>query len=504
MTIRRLTFLIESGQVFLTHVVSRWYGLAVVLAIFVIQSGFIAVVQDGWRSEDEQRLFGLAQLFAQQPIWQGPFNLQQDLSSIWIGAVEHTSSYLYLYIVSIPLRLLEWFGLGSHWQLVVMRLFTIAIGAAGLYLYYLIARQLKLSAALSTVATFVLSVTPIFVYMSALVNYDIPSLTLMLLLCYLCLKIWRKHVFIRLLLSLSVVLLVSITKNTYMPIAVIMWLTTAVAVCRTQQFSWVAFITECKTALAKPGLGLVAAILLLCLSVGLFIERVGVNLVLYHGFNQSCTDVFSQQECKTNLWAYKRNTDQKQYYAEQKSIGNFVDYSLIGYSGEWLDEMFNTIYYYPDRLFGQPAYWVRAIEAMTLGVVLIVFWLYGRSLRGTSEMRLIVFWSLVYIGMVYIFNLNTYLTLGAKYAYHGRYVLFSLALLYLPLMELLKKMRHDDRRVTSYAYSLTVLLASLFLLVHMPVWQYWSYAGYDWYYAKIAKDIPIIYFDNPLIKLMRN
>jgi hypothetical protein len=397
-----------------------------VLALFAIESVWIAVSAAYPMVFDENTQFGVIQLYAHHlsPVW-----AHQPAGADFAGPLTREPSYLYQYLMSFPYRLLAHFTSSQMTQIVCLRLISAALFGWALILFRRLLLKTRVSSAIANVALLFFVLTPVVPLLAGQINYDnlvMPVAALTLLWAIdIHDRLARGELPVgRLALLAALCMFGSLVQFEFLPIflAVVLWL--GISAWRQRED-----LPRPKPALRaawrnSSRLTKVACGLPLLLMTGLFIEMYGVNVVKYHNPTPACNQVMSAQHC-AGYAAWERDQVALAHKAP-------VNPSPIHYGASWTYRMFIALFYTSSGGASKEAYYlsinplpvvfVTALAVCLLGVVLVIA--YHRQIFSRYKyLGFLVFVCLVYAGMLWLRNYADYLHVGQKIAINGRYLL---------------------------------------------------------------------------------
>lgn len=145
---------------------NRWFFHTIV--IIFIGSALLMAVTTRESIYDESYHLGIIDLYSNQ--WSA--SLENTNDSLGLGDVEFFGSFLFHYVMSFPYRLARMVVGGDYALLVVMRILNIAIVVGALYVWRHVLLKIKDRPALVHLSLMALSSLPLFIQISATVNYD--------------------------------------------------------------------------------------------------------------------------------------------------------------------------------------------------------------------------------------------------------------------------------------------------------------------------------------------
>ena len=403
-----------------------YYG---VLIFFGLESLWVAISAVYPMAFDEDFHFGLIKLYSHH--WLPFLSAQPDGASTF-GAVARDPSYLYHYLMSFPYRLVALVTDSQTAQVIVLRLFNIVFFGLALVLFRKVLRRADTSPALTHLALALFVLVPIVPMLAGQINYDNLLLPLVAWICLLAGQILEqlktRQITLRTyMLFLSVGLLASLVTHVFLPILVVAAGFVAASV-------WLAFrgrSREFRRRLSKnyhllsSGMKLGLAALLL-LSMALFVQRDGVNVIQYHTPVPECDQIMDEEACQDyGPWA--RND----LYAKSRD-SELEPQGTLTYTGTWLTALHYRSFFavsgpgssytnYPPL----PLPSAVAIVIAVSGTVALA--LYFRQVFSGRLFLLFLFAIVVgYLSFLWVEDRSQYLYTGQPVAINGRYLLIIL------------------------------------------------------------------------------
>lgn len=393
----------------------------IIVAVFAIQAVWFAVTARYPMAFDEDFHFGLIRLHASQWL---PFFTAQPAHAEQFGAVARDPSYLYHFLMSIPYRGVALITSNTVAQIVVLRFINIGLAVWSLFLSRKLLARLGGGRALvnSTLLLFVL--VPIVPFLAAHINYD-NLFILMTIGALLVTFDWLDELAkarisaARTALLLSLLILASLVKYAFLPIAAVLGAVMLWRLWRQrgQRAALVSSFLISAKQLARWQLASIS--LLLVLSTGLFAERYAVNIARYHAPNPDCNQVLSVASClHYGPWA------RDYQYALAKPAS--VEPSKLGYIWEWLYGMWlRSFFAISDTYDTQPPLPVPSTTVVVIGVIGVITFAYfaRRLLQGNIYRQTVVLALILYVGALFAQTFQTYLKTDQPVAINGRYLL---------------------------------------------------------------------------------
>ncbi|HEY5152633.1 MAG TPA: hypothetical protein VII55_01535, partial [Candidatus Saccharimonadales bacterium] len=358
------------------------------------------------------------------PFWSG-----QPENADMFGAVARDPSYLYQYLMSFPYRLVSLFTNDQTIMVLTLRALNIGLFAGGVALYRRLGLKTGLSAAAVNVCVLIFILIPITPLLAAQINYDnllLPASAVALLLAvnFEASLTKRKQLDVKLLLQLLIVcLLTCLVKYAFLPmflaiigfIIVVVW-----RYYRSLSKAGTALVAGWQRLSLHPRIVLLAVFVL---SAGLFIQRYGENIAVYHTPVPDCSKVLTVEQCKEyGPWI-------RDYYLKQANTGS--SHSPLIFTADWLYGMWLRTFFAVD---GPTTYYQTRGPLLIPGVGAIVFAVAGlaaviaggrRVLKkyNTAVIWLLAATTLSYVGALWLDEYQAFLRTGQAVAINGRYLL---------------------------------------------------------------------------------
>ncbi len=420
-----------------------------IVGVLVLQAAWIALSGRYPMAFDEDFHLGIIRLYAHHL---SPFWSSQPPGADVYGAVARDPSYLYQYLMSFPYRLVSALTHDQTIQVLVLRGLNIALLAGSLPLYRRLLLKTGASRALVHTCLALLVLIPIVPFLAAQINYDnllLPLTALVLLVAVNFAQELRQYKRInteRLIWLMVLCLLGSLVKYAFLPIALATF--AYLAICLRQTYAkqhkfWLS-LGFGLTLMTRRTRGLL--LILLVISLGMFAQRYGVNLVRYHTPVPACSKVLSVKQCSAyGPWIRDYN------FAINKVD---EEHSPFVFTADWLNGMWLRLFFAvggPNTDFETrgplPVPAIGAIVFAGLGVVVSIGW--GRRVLRRYDRSVLGLFGLVsafYIAVLWLDEYQAYVRTGQPVAINGRYLLPVILLLFvfvgLACNEALRKRRN--------------------------------------------------------------
>lgn len=421
--------------------------LWITLGWFIVQAIYFALNIKFGIPPDETYHYRFSELFVLNNHW--PFLTSQE-GYYQLGEVLKTPFFLYHLLMSVPLSLVDNLSHGY----IIIRLINVLMGLGSLLTVHKIAMHVSESKLVANIATFILSSTLMFTFISASINYDNLFILLSLLSVLLMILVIKKQSSLSLLLLIATLLAGSLTKITFLPILLVVSLITLFYLIPHYRIYLNDFQILFKDKQKRSGI--VITLLILVLLATLSFTKYVLNVSEYGSPTPGCTQVLTHEQCATNS-VFVRNEHIRNHDRRAADMTKMV------YVATWVETM-------ADRTYGvflsrgtiqvdtKPLYLVIAV--LVGGLLLAV-----RHWKPTEKyMTIIAIVALFYVAILIIKNYSEYLMTGrASLAVQGRYVLGALPLVYIVAIHYYQK---------SFASKPVVL--SIFLIILIILFAYLS------------------------------
>jgi hypothetical protein len=237
-------------------------------------------------------------------------------------------------------------------------------------------------------------------------------------------------------LMLLWILLVSVTKYTYMPFAVAGGAAVIVfLVIRDRRARQRALWADAFRSLSGRRTSAIALGIALLVALALFVERIVGNYLNYGDADPDCDVVRSRALCM-GYDIFRRNQTNEATVTAGLASGELErePFAPLAYTGTWLNLYYRSTYFYRGFTSGPigTQQLVFGAAALLMILVLVAFILNRKPLlaRTSTAAVFVITVVSVYLVSVYFFNARTATNWFQYYAHFGRYTLISLAFLY--------------------------------------------------------------------------
>ena len=434
----------------------------VVLLLF-IQASWFALTSQFPMAFDENYHFGIIQFYSHQL---SPFMTSQPAGSEAYGDIVRYDSYMFHYLMSFPYRIISLFISDQVTQIILLRFINIAMFIAGLFAFRNLLHQINISKALTNFALFMLTLIPIVPFLAATINYD--NLSFIVVPVFISLAIYCAQSMKRKTLQASrLVFLVatgifgSLVKFAFAPIFLITLLYLLVVWIRSHKKRAI-FKSLRQSFVSKHIFVQFTLVFIAIISIGLFAERYGVNIVQYKRFQPSCENVRPISECiQYGPWGRDYATAQS---VKQSPPPYDPDIALFlpVWIGNYMSRLYFAINYNYSNSPPLPLPYYTAYVVGIFGLLLcLIFW---RTILKTHPATLLVVLIIaMYVASLYYVNFTAFLKLHTIVAANGRYLILVMPLIF-ALIGIAYQKLFSKIYKKQYNYSLTVIAAIVTLL----------------------------------------
>jgi hypothetical protein len=483
---------------------SPWTYRAALVA-FVLMGVFFAVIlhypivdgqghvpYGGTIAPDEHRHIANILYYAGLPLSNGPVLHHIEPSDLAMGEMLRFPSYFYYYVMSFPVKPFINLGLPYSWIVIALRLANVLFGLLGLVVLRRLLRTMGFSAAVSVLSVVVLVFTGRYVWQSAAVSYDAPSMTVFLCCLLYCARFIREPRWGTLGAMVVTAGWTVLLKYTFLPFAGVAVL--AAVAFAVQRDGWAALGSPLRAsgeAIRRRTVRTIAWFLGFAVVAALLVERLGVNLLVYRQFNPDCSRLHTHLQCMT-FAIYARNYDATRTHELAASNGTALPPpDLLEFTGRWMTTYFQSVFFYRDRT----TLWSVHPVVAALGslVVIAAVLLVLVSFRRFFGSRMFAWGTIVtaaYIGATFVFNFRTLLQLDDEYAFSGRYVLPVVPILYALLITAVVQLwRRLPEWIRAGAVVPALVVVAVLVLVFSAPTAFFEYARSPNWYTDTALDL---------------
>lgn len=331
---------------------------------------------------------------------------------------------------------------------------------------------------LKNLSIFGLSVTGMFVWISAAVNYDNLSNLLFSLFLLFAIRFVKNPRISHFILAYSFGLATCLTKYTFLPTVGIGLL--ILMLLSAKHYLKNSFTKELKK-LSKSYVFFGFLCTFMLFSSILAVERFGLNIIRYHSVQPSCVVIFTKEQCLKNP-LYARNYAQKELFNSQKKEKFVNDLDPFSHTGTWIYSMYNNMFFYLGHKRIKSTSISELVAALAMFTTLITLLLPRQKLFSKFHQYYPFILTTIYIGMLYVFNMLTLLNYGKRFAYQGRYLLPIIVFVFFGLGLLISKTtkKLPSRTKTIFLYSWFLIIMAL-LLTHQPLLTFRRGVDMTWY-----------------------
>ncbi len=405
----------------------KFYRL--ILGLFIFEAAWIAISAAYPQAFDENFHFGLIKVYSHYWL---PFLSGQPPHADAYGAVARDPSYLYHYLMSFPYRFIALFVHNQIGQVIILRFLNIFLFSWGIVLFRKILLRVGTSKALTNMILVLFILIPIVPQIAGQVTYDnllFPLIAAFILLAFRVvdeIKAKKPSAWtISMLAGFGI--LISLVTDTFMPIYGGMALFLIILTYKTYSRHFLQFFKHLVISWGKQkNLARVTIIALIVISLGLFAQRDGYNLVVYHSLEPNCSKVLTVKQCLAySPWAY--NYHNRAVVA--KGNANFEFSNPFVYFVQWLYWMWYRLFFAvngPNQNFKNypplPLPSLAMLIVTAVGLVALVKW-WRKIFAGNLYLLMLFIVTAMYLIALIGHGYFTYLSTNVLENMNGRYLI---------------------------------------------------------------------------------
>lgn len=414
------------------HFASSLTFFWIVLGIFLFESLWLAFSAQYPMAFDEQYHFGIIKIYATQ--W-SPIIHNQPAGTSSLGELPHLASYFYHYVMSFVYRFFELFSSNQTFLIIALRVVNVGMFGVGIWFFRKLLLKVKTSPALAHFTLLIFILVPVVPLLAAEMNYDnlvfmmVPIFLLFFLRVIRHIHLKGELFFSDLAWLIIIACLSGIVKYAFLPfvaggavLIVLYWLFSkhryhivkSLGVTFKQMRLW-----------SKVGI-----ITALVVSMGLFIQRYGTNIVQYHQIDPDCSKVLSVDDCLDyGPWARNYNRHQNVLEGNYHAQGNF-----LAFEGNWVGGMVYRLYFTINYDYNTQGpllvqIWL-VIIAGSLGIIFsVAFW--RRIHKAHPHLWMLLVICGVYVLSLQAVNWRDFQSTAEMVAINGRYLILLLPVLFI-------------------------------------------------------------------------
>ena len=346
-----------------------------------------------------------------------PFNIGlQELKWDFLGDMSRNVSYVFYYLMSIPLRFIQIFTTDYTTQVIGMRSIMVGFFIAGLIMYKKAMELAGFSKFITNLAILFTVFLPYIAPLPGVINYDNVIFFLFAWGLYQSLVIVKsgKINFKDFALLIFITFSAMLTKfNTalalFTPILIyIVW-----SLYKNHKNKTLSLLIDSFKNSSKIMKYFFITILLM--QTILIIERPVANYVIYHNQTPKCETILTKDRCMTN-YTYKRNVVFREAKPESWRPIDIWSY----FSTWWLTDMIKTSISMPGKS-SMPLVKLIYYALGLSGIVLILINL--KDLLKSKYIKMLIVGCLFFCTALFLENYRAYASLGQPVAMSGRYLL---------------------------------------------------------------------------------
>ncbi len=421
--------------------------------------GFIAFAIDYAIVPDEAVHFTAVEYYSRHT--PNPF-LSEQSDSFNAGQLTRLGSYIYYYLMGFVYN----FGIFINKNpLILVRLLSALFSLGTLIYLNKIADLLRVEKKIKLAALFLIANLPMFLIISAGVNYDSLSIFVSTLIAYHFIQLSKKFTVYRSLILFNLIILAPLVKFSLAPISLV-----AVASYAILFFTRAKSKKKNKNIKTKEKIIISSLLIALVIISGILIERYVINYIDYGVFNPVCDQVLTKEQCASNF-VYQRDQQYIDAQLQQPTI------NYIHYTAQWLQIM-NA------RTYGVLAHnnfidnYTVIYTGLLISIVLVLMFI--RRFMLTRKNMYIAVVAVFYTAVLIYVNAGGYeRSQQIGLAVQGRY-LFPVAFIF-TLLTLSLYTKEFNKIRASFAYKLLIILLITFALLAGPFNLYYGTNSTWWF-----------------------
>lgn len=452
-----------------------------ILAVFIIETGYLSITSRFPMAFDEAYHFGLIRFFSHRL---DPIVTTQPSNSYQYGALVQGSSLFYHYLMSFPYRLLELFTTSYTTQVIYLRLINVCLAVITILIIKKLLQLLNISRALSNVIIAALAFTPVFMLLSAQINYDNLLITLSTLCIYetvLFTKELGKKILNlrRLIVIVCLCLITSLVMYSFFPIflSIIIFIALALIKIHNRMPNFLA--KSFKPSFSSiPKLQALILLLASVVSIFLFARIYIVNVIKYHDPLPECNQILNIKDCE-QYYAWEDDYLAKQQNKLHPNLTNtsaldFIE-NTVSFTSLWaktnLAGLYGTIF---------PQYGIYSLNSAYLtfifilaggGLICLILNL-KTILKQNKSLLIFLIVCAIYILFLWARNYHDFLQFGAITAVSGRYLVPILVYFYSLLAVAVS---YEINKKRKYKLNIKLGLAIFLIAGFIGLGGFWQY-----------------------------
>lgn len=332
----------------------------------------------------------------------------------YLGAIASSSSFLYHYLLSMPLRFIQLLTGSETAQVLSLRAINIGMFIAGLVIYRnLLIRYTRVHRSVIHLTLLFFVMTPVVAPLVGAVNYDNMVFLLFAVALTFALRVMKKARLTDMVWLIIIGLAGVLVKFYFLGLFIPLLLFVAYSLLRNNR----QVFKGLKGQLGNTSwIFRVSATTLLIVLVGLIVARPLTNYVRYGAFEPQCEQVLGRDRCMANYTA-ARNISAREKKDPNFKPRNLADYTARVWSPIIVRTQVNILY------------WKKAlpvIKLLYLLFALITVCLIGLHLRyilRNSTYTLFLFLIVSYAGLLVLYLYKSYVNFAEPVAISSRYLI---------------------------------------------------------------------------------
>ncbi len=412
------------------RVISHKYFFWGIVALFILQGLWIALSAYYPMLFDEQYHVNVIAIYSHQLT---PFIAHQPPEAGLYGDITRNSSYLFQYLMSFPYRFTSLFTDSLTAHIIVLRIICVLFWAGGIVVFNKLLRLAKVSASIRHIIILIFTLIPLVPFTAANVNYDSLVFLLFPTMLYMALKGLQKgkRQILWMVGALTTGAFACLVKFSVLPILLAVAVFIAIGLYRQYRGQ---IVPKLWKQLKSAPIWLSTVVFAFAfLAAGLFVERYGVNLALYHRLEPACRQLHPKKQC-AQYTVINRDYEWKKRFQENPhpllsppiyTVGYFIPHTFndffvtAAYTGGKV-----ALYQPIGKLEGSGG---NAFLRFTSWAIFIVSFILvvatWRRVKYRQLRYLFLVVGLTYVVALWIKIYSSYLELGTPVAAQGRYMI---------------------------------------------------------------------------------
>lgn len=402
---------------------------------------------------DEYAHFGMTKIYSQQ--W-SPFISEQTPEASLFGDITRDPSYLYSYLLSFPLRLINLLIKSETGLIIILRLVNVSLVVFAIFLYKKLFLSWGISPRSVNIVILAFVSTLIVPLIAAHINYDNLMFLMSAVFLILATNILsnKGKFFTQSTLFISIGLLTTLVKHNFLPIFIVTTFYVGTIILYKNRKCLKKWLNSAWKD--RPNNLFVALLIgLVIVSTGLFVERHVQNFIRYRTVAPTCDRIQPEDICK-NFGPWYRNQNNLLNKSPDVLYGN-----PLSFTQHWISKImrgyFAPFSHTPTKVVSEhepfgpivrkpisPPPIISAYFVLFVGLIFVLISL--KKLWSKIYIRLAILIISIYMIILWFFNFQLYQKLGVAQAIQARYTYPILLLIFIVLIEAFKYQIQSQRQ----------------------------------------------------------